>query len=262
MTRNTLDTWQGWAGSVYAPGTVRMTLVAARSLAGLTGVSVEQAGTDTCDAWWRLLRRSPQTRASYLDGLRRYYSWRATRAPELLDPTRYLERPSVARGLPRPIPAGTVQLAIGLAPQPVCTWLALGAYAGLRRSEIAGLRPEHVWHDAGTLALRVTGKGRRERLVPVPETLARLLAGYPWPAVSASSVYVAVRAALADAGEPGGAPHRLRHTYACELYAGSGGDLLAVAELLGHASVATTQVYARVEQPRLRQLVADVFTVT
>ena len=258
MTRNTLDDWCGWAAAVYAPGTVRMTRVAARSLLDLTGVPVELADTDAADAWWRLLRRRPQTRASYLDGLRRYYSWRHTRTHEP-DPTRYLQRPTVARGLPRPIPLGTVELAIGLAGQPVATWLGLGVYAGLRRSEIAALRPGHVWHDAGQVALRIAGKGGRQRLVPVPDTLGRLLAGYGWPTVSASSVYVGVRAALAAAGEPDGAPHRLRHTYACELYAGSGGDLLAVAGLLGHASVATTQVYARVEQTQLRRLVAGVF---
>ena len=54
--------------------------------------------------------------------------------------------------------------------------------------------------DGGRLVLRVVGKGGRERAVPVPDRLGQLLAGYGWPAVSASTVYVAVRAALAAAG--------------------------------------------------------------
>lgn len=260
MSSNGLDSWVTWAAAAYAPATVRLTRVAARSVLDLTGVHAEHADTDTLDAWWRLLRRSAQTRASYLGGLRRYYSWRQTRDALALDPTRYLQAPRVSRGLPRPVALGVVEVAIGLAGQPVSTWLGLGAYAGLRRSEIAALRPEHVWCDAGQLCLRVRGKGGRQRLVPVPEQLAQLLAGYPWPTLSAHSVYAGVRAALAAAGEPDGAPHRLRHTYASQLYAGSGGDLLAVAELLGHASVQTTMVYARVDAARLSRLVCAVFS--
>ena len=115
-----------------------------------------------------------------------------------------------------------------------------------------------MWADHGGLTLRIAGKGGRERVVPVPEALAQLLAGYSWPTVSASTVYVHVRRALAAAGDAAGAPHRLRHSYATEVY-GSSTDLLAVAALLGHETVATTQVYARVEQTQLRRLVTDVF---
>lgn len=258
MTCNSLDTWAAWAAPVYSASTVRLTRTAAGSVLTLTGVPVELVDVDTADRWWSLLRRSPQTRASYLDGVRRFYSWRAMRDPAAADPTRYLRRPSVARRLPRPVAADVVEHAIGGARQPAVTWLALAAWAGLRRGEIAALRPVDVWHDAGLLTLRIAGKGGRERVVPVPERLAQLLAGYPWPRVSACTVYNGIRAELAAAGDELGAPHRLRHSYATEVYATST-DLLATAQLLGHASVATTQVYAAVSDRRLREVVAGAF---
>lgn len=229
-------------------------------MAVLAGCEVDTADVDDCDRWWSLLRRSPQTRASYLDGVRRFYSWRQMRDPSRLDPTRYLTRPVVRRRLPRPVSAAVVEHALSVASQPAVTWLGLAAWAGLRRSEIAALRPADVWHEAGRLTLRVAGKGGRERVVPVPERLAQLMAGYEWPTVSGDTVYRAVRESLAAAGEPTGAPHRLRHSYATDVYAAST-DLLAVAQLLGHASVATTQVYAQVSDEHLRGVVSRAFAV-
>ena len=231
-----------------------MTLVASRSMEDLAGCDPDTADVDDCDRWWSLLRRAPQTRVSYLDGVRRFYSWRQKRDPSSLDPTRYLQRPVVRRRLPRPVQPAVVEHALASAAQPAVTWLGLAAWAGMRRSEIAALRPADVWHEAGGLTLRVCGKGGRERVVPVPERLAHLLAGYPWPEVSASTVYVAVRRELAAAGDTAGAPHRLRHSYATDVYAAST-DLLAVAQLLGHSSVATTQVYAQVSDRHLRGVV-------
>lgn len=260
MNAITIDSWRVWAAAVYSPATVRLTGTAARSLVELVDEPAEHADVDELDRWWSLLRRSPQTRASYLDGLRRFYSWRATRDPRQQDPTRYLVRPVVRRRLPRPIAAPVVEHALAAAGQPAATWLGLAAFAGLRRSEIAALRPRDVWHERGGLTLRIVGKGGRERVVPVPDRLAQLLAAYPWPTVSADTVYAHVRAALAAAGEHDGAPHRLRHSYATEVYAGST-DLLVLAQLLGHASVATTQVYAQVSDERLRGVVSAAFVV-
>lgn len=247
-----------WAGSVYAPATVRMTLVASRSVRDLVGVDVDSLDVDSADRWWALLRRSPQTRASYLDGLRRYYQWRQLRHPDRGDPTRLLTRPVVRRRLPRPVSPAVVEHALAVSDQPVVTWLALAAWAGLRRSEVAALRPADVWVDGARLALRVRGKGGRERVVPVPPRLATLLASYDWPDVGVDTIYRGVRGALDAAGDPAGAPHRLRHSYASELYSQSG-DLLAVASLLGHASVSTTQVYAQVSGGHLRDVVERVF---
>ena len=145
---------------------------------------------------------------------------------------------------------------------------------GCRASEVANLRPGDL--DLAGGSARCIGKGNKERLVPLGararEALTdyltrdrpRLVAGR----VDVPNVFVTGRGrpltrnglwaivkkhALA-AGLPGGvSPHTLRHSFATHLLAG-GADLRVVQEMLGHASIATTQIYTRVELSRLREV--------
>ncbi|MEO8263107.1 MAG: tyrosine recombinase XerC [Pseudolysinimonas sp.] len=148
--------------------------------------------------------------------------------------------------------------------------------SALRVSELAGLRSADVDHSR--LTVRVLGKGSKERIVPfgVPaaraldayesEARPQLLAGQPDPgtvflgargaAVSTRTVYELVAALLREvpgAGPSG--PHALRHTAATHLLDG-GADLRAVQELLGHASLSTTQIYTHVSAERLKEAYA------
>ncbi|MBL8757044.1 MAG: tyrosine recombinase [Phycisphaerae bacterium] len=144
---------------------------------------------------------------------------------------------------------------------------------GLRASEAAGLMADDVKPVSGVVL--VTGKGRRQRLVPVGR-----------PALAAVEEYVrAARPALAMSGRHRGRlllsrsgrplervaiwqlvkrhagaaglekvhPHVLRHSFATHLLAG-GADLRVVQELLGHADIATTQIYTHVDRSRLRDV--------
>jgi integrase len=139
-------------------------------------------------------------------------------------------------------------------------WLVLAAWAGLRACEISGLRRENVLDSAVPpvlLVARDATKGSRERLLPLsPFLLAELqLAGMP------SSGYVFRR----HDGHPGpnrpwrisqlcnqclhecgvqATLHQLRHRYGTQLYQSSGHDLRLTQDMLGHASPATTSVYA------------------
>jgi tyrosine recombinase XerC len=147
------------------------------------------------------------------------------------------------------------------------------AYAcGLRAEEIVGLDADAV--DFESEALRVTGKGRKTRIVPMGEPAQRALDRYlrtARPALVASRSETAlflsrrgrrlspsdVRRRLerwvreaAIAGHV--SPHTLRHSFATHLLEG-GADLRSIQELLGHSSVSTTQVYTRVEPQRLRR---------
>ncbi|HWM34676.1 MAG TPA: tyrosine recombinase XerC [Pseudolysinimonas sp.] len=150
--------------------------------------------------------------------------------------------------------------------------------SALRVSELAGLRVGDI--DRGRLTLRVLGKGGKERVVPfgVPaahaldEYLARarpvlaaraeaasdiVFLGARGAPVSTRTVYQLVASLLAD--QPGtgpSGPHALRHTAATHLLDG-GADLRAVQELLGHASLSTTQVYTHVSAERLKQTYAN-----
>jgi len=150
------------------------------------------------------------------------------------------------------------------------------AYAsGLRAEELIGLDVQSLDFDAERV--RVEGKGGRTRLVPVGEharaALERWLArGRPGLAdvpgeralflsksgrrLSTSDVRRRLRAWARAAALRGGVhPHALRHSFATHLLDG-GADLRAIQELLGHASISTTQVYTRVESARLRSAYA------
>ena len=149
------------------------------------------------------------------------------------------------------------------------------AYAsGLRAHELVGLDLGAVDFDAETV--RVEGKGGKTRLVPVGEHARRALERYLMKArpalqddqqpalfvsksgqrLSTSDVRRRLRswARKAAPGTPAlidAHPHALRHSFATHLLEG-GADLRAIQELLGHASISTTQVYTRVESARLR----------
>jgi site-specific recombinase XerD len=150
------------------------------------------------------------------------------------------------------------------------------AYAcGLRAEEIVSLNVVDVEHDAEQL--RVEGKGAKTRFVPAGEVALKAVGLYlerarpalcgdgEQPALflsrsgrrlGTSDVRRRLRAWSARAGIHAGiSPHALRHSFATHLLDG-GADLRSIQELLGHASISTTQVYTRVESARLRSAYA------
>lgn len=145
---------------------------------------------------------------------------------------------------------------------------------GARISEAVNLALDDIDLDAG--ALRLFGKGRKERIVPIGQYAITALEAYVVrcrpvlaPAGTGSSVLFlnqrgnplsrqSAWAVLQDASHRAGlnvkiSPHTLRHSYATHLLAG-GADVRVVQELLGHASVATTQVYTLVTPDTLREI--------
>jgi len=142
---------------------------------------------------------------------------------------------------------------------------------GLRVSELCGLRVEDI--DWSEQLVRVRGKGKKERLVPIGEPALRAIQSY-WrtlrqPPSGASFVFFShtkktaplqpvqlsrrLKQYLMIAGlDPGLTPHKLRHSYATHLL-DAGADLRSVQELLGHAHLITTQVYTHVTTERLKK---------
>lgn len=160
---------------------------------------------------------------------------------------------TVPMGLPRPAPETVVAAAVR-ADERVRFMALLAAHAGLRAGEIS------LVHERDLVAgdsLLIHGKGQRERIVPImhDETLRRLTAvrGYAFPGrdprrpLTAGYVSRLMSAAMPD----GWTAHNLRHQFATSAYDGTG-DLLAVRELLGHATVQTTQIYVKVSTAKLR----------
>jgi integrase/recombinase XerC len=142
---------------------------------------------------------------------------------------------------------------------------------GIRVGELVGLDVDDVDHERGVV--RVLGKGRKERMVPFGRPAARTLEqwlerGRPglYADGAGGALFLGVRGARIDPravrtlvhrriadvpGAPDIGPHGLRHTAATHLLEG-GADLRSVQELLGHASLATTQLYTHVSTDRLR----------
>jgi integrase/recombinase XerC len=142
---------------------------------------------------------------------------------------------------------------------------------GLRVSELCGLRVDDV--DWSEQIVRVRGKGKKERLVPIGRPALMAIQDY-WntfkqPPGGASPIFFAetkkraplgscsiarrLKQFLAIAGlDPGLTPHKLRHSYATHLL-DAGADLRSVQELLGHAHLVTTQVYTHVTTERLKK---------
>jgi integrase/recombinase XerC len=142
---------------------------------------------------------------------------------------------------------------------------------GLRVSELCGLRADDI--DWSGQIVRVRGKGKKERLVPVGEPALKAIDNY-WrtlkqPPSGQSPVFFAetkkpaplrpvqlarrLKQYLVIAGlDPGLTPHKLRHSYATHLL-DAGADLRSVQELLGHAHLVTTQVYTHVTTERLKK---------
>lgn len=145
--------------------------------------------------------------------------------------------------------------------------------SGLRVSELAGLRLENIDLEEGFL--RVTGKGRKTRLIPMGKKARQQLERYlesARPALvkpkTGSEVILSVRGrklttvrlwqiikarAKAAGLDSNVYPHLLRHSFATHLL-GNGADLRVIQELLGHADISTTQVYTHVDQQRLKQV--------
>ena len=132
--------------------------------------------------------------------------------------------------------------------------------AGLRSAEVVGLDLADV--DFEQELVRVRGKGGKERVVPLGEEAAHLVARYlrdarPELAAGANdALFLSARGRRLDTSTlrrllPH--PHRLRHSFATHLLEG-GADLRTIQELLGHSSLSTTQVYSHVDAKRLRKV--------
>jgi integrase/recombinase XerD len=204
------------------------------------------------------------------------------------DPAREVAPPAPARRLPKAIPLDAVERildAAGAADDPDPRALRDRALleflygTGARISEATGLDVDDLDHLALDPAVLLTGKGGKQRYVPVGGYAVRALDAYlvrGRPALAGKAVRAAspavflnarggrltrqgawgiLREAALRSGRPGVSPHTLRHSFATHLLDG-GADIRVVQELLGHASVATTQVYTLVTVDKLREVYA------
>jgi integrase len=197
------------------------------------------------------------TRKNIRSVFRRFYSWAGDEGLVAADPSARLPTVSEPAGKPRPAPSAVLCRAIDIASPREVAWLLLAALAGLRRTEIATLRVADVLEDS----LRITGKGDVTRVVPLHPDLAAVLRpqlasdGYAFPGPERGHVTVEwVGRRLAQLLGGRYSAHTLRHAAASAWYSVDR-DILAVRDLLGHASVATTQRYCATPDDAARRAV-------
>ena len=201
------------------------------------------------------------------------------------DPSHGVRPPAQPRRLPKAIPVEDVTAIleaavadggpVGLRDRAL---LELLYATGARISEVVGLDVDDLDRDAAAPSVRLRGKGDKERVVPVGSFAvaavdaylvrarpllatagvghAALFLGSRGQRLSRQSAWAVLRAAAGRAGIPGAqdvSPHTLRHSFATHLLSG-GADIRVVQELLGHASVTTTQIYTQVTVDTLREV--------
>lgn len=227
---------------------------------------------------WSALSRSTVSRKSA--SLRRFFAFLADEGHRADDPGKALPRPGTARTLPKILSHADVDrllaaIAERAARDPLDpNDLRLSALfellygSGLRATELVSLPRNAVHPDRPFLILR--GKGGRERLVPISDRARAAVAIWRthvatdrlwlFPSgkghLSRIRLYQLVKAIAVEAGIPPDrvSPHVLRHAFATHLLAG-GADLRALQSMLGHADIATTEIYTHVDSSRLVELV-------
>ena len=227
---------------------------------------------------------SAASSARQLSAVRQFHRFLCAEALRSDDPTRIVASPKTRRPLPKVLSIAEVDRLLAraedeaAAEQPpaqkavsrrLYVLLELLYATGMRVSEMVGLRRAAVMRDAGYLT--VTGKGRKERIVPLNDRARDALRAYmealapgPWLFPAAGEAghlsrqvfardlkLLAARAGISSARV---SPHVLRHAFASHLLAG-GADLRVVQTLLGHADISTTQIYTHVLDEKLRALV-------
>ena len=263
-------------------GSSQHTLAAYRNDLERTAESVGSLGKASSDdlsrlgAQWRDLSAATVARRSA--ALRRFFGFLVDDGLRKDDPSASVPRPNVERPLPRILESVEVERMFEAAEDRAASGelaavrnlalLELLYGSGLRATELVSL-PRGAMRP-GQPFLMVRGKGSKERLVPISSRAEAAVAkwleiapgGTQWlfPSgkkhLSRVRLFQIVRAMAADAGIAPDrvSPHVLRHAFATHLLSG-GADLRVLQSLLGHADIATTQIYTHVDSARLVDLV-------
>lgn len=223
---------------------------------------------------------SSRSQARILAGLRAFFRYLTIEKYIDVDPTIHIESPTIGRHLPEVLTLDEVNALIettditdilGLRNRAILETLY---GSGLRVSELCALERNRVFLDEHYLI--VAGKGAKERMVPMSDESADLIDYYlqarsdqgiePKPgnerfvflnrrgaALTRQMIFTIVRQAAKDAGITRIiSPHTLRHSFATHLLEG-GANLRAIQQMLGHESIATTEIYLHLDNTHLRE---------
>ena len=272
---------------VAQAGAARNTITAYRSDLMLASEALggELASADAAslarlgDGWAGLARSTVARKAA---ALRRFFAFLAEEGLRADDPGLSLPTPGSRRGLPKVLSHADVDRLFAVVEarlrreRPIASDLRLSALlellygSGLRASELVSLPRNAVHPDRPFLILK--GKGGKERLVPISDRARAAVAAWRdhvasdraflFPSgkthISRIRLFQIIRTLGAEAGIPPDriSPHVLRHAFATHLLEG-GADLRALQSMLGHADIATTEIYTHVDRAKLVALVNE-----
>ena len=272
--------WVEYGLSPHSVAAYRGDLATLSGFLAQRNLSLNTAGeADLFDFLGQADQLSARTKARRLSSMRRYYQYQLRESSLSADPTVRLSAPRLGRSLPKTLSEADVE-ALLAAPDVAATlglrdraMLELLYATGLRVSELVSLELGQVNTRQGVV--RVTGKGAKERLVPlgeealdclqryVSEARGDLCRGRPsnalFPtqrgaAMTRQAFWYLVRRYAQKAGiQTALSPHTLRHAFATHLL-NHGADLRVVQMLLGHSDISTTQIYTYVAAERLKAL--------
>ncbi len=224
----------------------------------------DKISQDDLIGWFGLHDWKPETRRSYRAGIRGFFAWAHKSGLTYTDPA--VDLPSIKPDWPAPRPAPDAVLAQAslAADTRVTLMLRLAAEAGLRRGEVARVHTRDLRQSGDGWQLLVHGKGRRERVVPVTDSLAAQIAagaaghtvgeprnGWLFPGPNGFLAPRRVGFLCSRIMPDVWTLHTLRHRFATRAYRGSH-DIRAVQRLLGHSSVALTERYTEIDDAAMR----------
>lgn len=257
------------AAAGLSPRTVRLRRLSLAHIArGLRVAPAEVTGELLVSWFGRQTHWSLSTRKNYRASARGFFAWayKAGHIPTYLadDLPKVRDSPP----MPRPVPDRVWLDALAGADARVRLMLRLAGEAGLRRAEVARVHTRDLIDNPSGSGLLVHGKGNKRRVVPISDSLADLVRagarghtpwlparGYLFPAdIAATDRHLSpehVGILVGRLMPEGYSMHKLRHRFATRAYRGSR-NLRAVQTLLGHASIATTELYTAVDDDEVR----------
>lgn len=226
---------------------------------------------------------APRSVARILSGVRAFYRFLVLESEVETDPTELLETPQIGKHLPEVLSVEEVDSIISVIPDDTPQGIRDRAIVellfscGLRVSEMCDLQMDNLFFDQGFI--RVFGKGRKERLVPIGEEAIRKLnvwfvqrqelnikeghEHYVFLSIRRGSKLsrITIFVYIKDYAQQAGiikniSPHTLRHSFATSLLEG-GANLRAIQAMLGHESIATTEIYTHVDTQHLRREILE-----
>lgn len=245
------------------------------------GADISSVGSAEVRRWLAaeaMKGNSPTTLRRKAQSLRSFYRWATDAGRVAADPMEEVKLAKIPKPLPVFIRHEDVEKALGM-PQsedPMLDFrnkliIELLYTCGVRQAELTGLTDADIDFSRGEM--RITGKGGKQRVVPMLPEVARLIhvwqkmrdgaaAGERTPRallpgrnggpLSRSRLYGIVREALLGAKSVRKSPHTLRHSFATSMLAG-GADIVTVKEMLGHSSLSSTQIYTHLDFNQLQK---------